>query len=194
MAVLKLNGNEISTNNAGCPVEIVPADTSCASANFFKTNSSDQVGKVAIPGITDKGNKLISADSSTNLSDMVLQDAFEGKLKIKGEIQKYCRKGLAPRGVILAEYSGGSYRIVRKSNGQCDLIDSSGNVLLTLSTPNENRQVFTFMICGGGGGGAGGKSSFGYYGSGGGGGGGRGTFGYTVGAVAGGDGLFRIYY
>lgn len=172
MPYFQLKGMPILPNNANCPVEVISNDITTECADFFK--KADGSGRVELTGVTNQNYHLVTPnDLSFN---QLKNDVFEGKLQINGVSQVYCAKGMAPLGTLLAEYSNTStsadaiYYFFRRYDGYCELQDSNGSTLTILSTPEQNRKVFTFYICGGGGGGAAGSSGFGWAGGGGGGG------------------------
>ena len=176
MPYFKLKGKPILPNNAECPVEIVSQSTNCSSNSFFKTSENDEIGIVLLSGVSDAGYKLISADANTSLDILKNQDAFEGKIKINNVIQKYCFKGRAPTNSILvnrSSYGGGTkLYMFRRADGYCELQNSSRGYISTLSSVEENKKIYTFVLCGSGAGGHSGTSGFGFHGGGGGGGGG----------------------
>lgn len=176
MPYFKLKGKPILPNNSECPVEVVPQNVTCESDPFFNTSTSDSSGRVILNGVTDAGYKLITANSSTSLDSLKNQDAFGGRLKIKNVNQKYCYKGLAPLGSLLNEYSPGTYYFYRKANGYCEIQDENGTSLNVLSTAEEKKKIYTFILCGGGGSGCSGGSGMGWWGGGGGSGAGAAVF------------------
>ena len=132
-------------------------------------------GMARISGVTDANYHLVSDDGNSDIALLKNQDVFEGRLKVDGNVQRYCYSGLTPRLNYLGGlYSAGTYYLWIYKNGLIQIKDGSGNVKVTLSEPNNKRYVFTFTVTGGGGGGAGGKTYGlgGIYGGGGGGGGG----------------------
>lgn len=104
------------------------------------------------------------------------KDVFNGLLKINGCTEGVLPKGYDPCNEILLDrsaYGGGAnLRFVRRPDGSCDLQDSTGTFIKTLSTKEQNRCFYTFVLCGGGAGGHKGTSGIGFHGGGGGGGGG----------------------
>lgn len=178
MPYFQLNGRAISRQDADCPVEITSASSVCNSSGsatdpndakktFFATAKDGSGGQVVLTGITDKGYKLVTADASSDLSELKDQDVFNGKLKVTNNgneiTQKYCYRGLAPIGTKLTELTPGTYHLYRDDMNQVyinTVNGSSESFTINLSQSYANRQVFTFAMVGGGGGGSGGDSNW----------------------------------
>ncbi len=130
--------------------------------------SKIHLGMVRSTGITDNNMHLVS----TNTTDIAPanEDVFEGRLQINGVAQKYCKKGLAPRGERLINFGAGTYYI-NYQESSINLEDANQNILYPLS----GCKVLTIVLQGGGGGGSSGQQgnlfSGGNNGQGGGGGG-----------------------
>ena len=181
MPYFKLNGQLIVPTNLNNAIELVDQSKVCNSSGdandlgdanqvFFATSNDGSGGRVICTGVTDNNCKFVTADSNTSIIDDAEKDGFGGRLKINNNVKYYCKKGCAPLGEQLAEYGPGTYYFYRREDGYCELQDSEGGCVLTLSTAEQNRKYYTFMLCAGGGGGGSGSSGIGYGGGVGGGG------------------------
>lgn len=178
MPFIKINGKLIAPNSNSSPVEVVAESVKCNSSGVINNTDnykeiffgSNNKGRIEIKGVNDSGYKLVTPDSNTIIA-LFKQDAFKGKLKINNVSSCYCKKGLAPLGDSIATYSAGTYSLVRNKDGYCVVKDSKGKDLNILSTAEENKKTYTFVLCGGGAGGGAGTSGWGATGGFGGGGG-----------------------
>ena len=123
-------------------------------------------GYVDVAGLTDSGYHLMSLDHAPDY--LKAYDAFNGKLKINGAVQRYARRGFAPTHTLLHSVSDPGYYFIDISNNKLVLqkVDKYPNpskiesetVLFDYNSEKANTQDIPLMlniqaVAGGGGGG-----------------------------------------
>lgn len=147
-------------------------------------------GYVDVAGLTDSGYHLMSLDHAPDY--LKAYDAFNGKLKINGVVQRYAQRGFAPTHTLLHKVQDPGYYFIDISNDKLVLqkVDKYPNpskiesetILFDYNSETANTQDIPLMlniqaVAGGGGGGGWHKYfSWGNKFNGGGGGGGGGGF------------------
>lgn len=182
---IEINKNSIifycrqyNTHNGFLGIDSWASERTCTYCNSVVVTSIHKYLSNFEDGLIEVDNlypnyKLVSPSNSA--PSWLKSDAFNNKLIITKNsskiIQCYCKKGLAPTGSFLyrLDSSDSDYTLIRETTGECYILNSNSERLVTLSTTEENRKVFTVAMCGGGGGGGDGRAFIGNAGGGGGG-------------------------